>query len=72
MDSAAISLVRSLDPEKYGFTLVFLIVAALTVFYCFIREWKRWHLIKDMPTARLRSAHQGYIELEGKGRSVAD
>ena len=72
MDSAAISLVRSLDPEEYGFTLVFLIVAALIVFYCFIREWKRWHLIKDMPTARLRSAHQGYIELEGKGRSVAD
>lgn len=72
MGNAAISLVRNLTPEEYGFTLVILILTALAGFYCFIRAWKRWHLIKDTPTARLRSAHQGYIELEGKGKSLPD
>lgn len=72
METAATNLVRSLTPQEYGFTLIILILAALTGFYCFIRAWKRWHLIKDTPTARLRSAHQGRIELEGKGRSLPD
>lgn len=72
MGNAASSLVRSFTPEEYGFTLIILILAALTGFYYFIREWKRWHLIKDTPTARLRSVHQGYIELEGKGKSLSD
>lgn len=52
--------------------LFFLVLAALISFYYFARDWKRWHLIKDTPTARLRSAHQGYIELEGKGKSPSN
>ena len=72
MGNTTISLVHNLTPEAYGFTLVILMLATPACFYCFIRAWKRWHLIKDMPTARLRSAHQGYIELEGKGKSLPD
>ncbi len=62
----------SLSPEEYGLTLILLLLAAVTSFYYFTRDWKRWHLIQDTPTARLRSAHQGYIELEGKGKSPPD
>ncbi|MCC6915981.1 GIDE domain-containing protein [Nitrosomonas sp.] len=72
MESDAIRFIHSLTPEEYGFTLAALLLAAFTGFYCFTRAWKRWHLIQDTPTARLRSAHQGYIELEGRGRALPD
>jgi len=62
----------NLSPEEYGFMLFFLLLAALLSFYYFSRDWKRWRVIQDTPTARLRSAHQGYIELEGKGKSRPD
>lgn len=62
----------SLSPESYRITLAFLLLAALISFYYFVRDWRRWHLIKDTPTARLRSVHQGYVELEGKGKSSPD
>lgn len=72
MENDIASLARSLTPEEYGFALIILLLAAFTGFYCFIRAWKRWRLIQDAPTARLRSAPQGYIELEGKGKLLPD
>jgi hypothetical protein len=54
--------------EEYEFILIASVLAAVASFYYFVREWKLWHLIKDTPTARLRSAHQGYVELEGRGQ----
>lgn len=61
-----------LSPEDYEFALIASILAALISFYFFYRNWKRLRIIEDTPTARLRSAHQGYIELEGKGQFVND
>jgi hypothetical protein len=57
-----------LSPGDYEFALVASVLIALISFYCFFRNWKRLRIIEDTPTARLRSAHQGYIELEGKGQ----
>ncbi len=65
-------LLAELSPEDYQFFLGILLLAALISFYFFIRNWKRLRIIEDTPTARLRSAHQGYIELEGKGQFVDD
>ncbi len=59
-------------PEECHFFLGTLLLAALISFYFFIRNWRRLRIIEDTPTARLRSAHQGYIELEGKGQFVDD
>ncbi|MBP6058026.1 MAG: E3 ubiquitin--protein ligase [Nitrosomonas sp.] len=59
-------------PEDYEFALIALLLAALISFYVFVRNWKRLRIIEDTPTARLRSAHQGYIELEGKGQFMDD
>ncbi len=64
--------VTELPPEDYQFTVVALIFATLVGFYFFVRNWKRLRIIEDTPTARLRSAHQGYIELEGKGQLIDD
>lgn len=47
-------------------------LVALLSFYFFARNWKRLRIIENTPTAKLRSAHQGYIELEGKGQLVDD
>ncbi|MBX3616801.1 GIDE domain-containing protein [Nitrosomonas sp.] len=59
-------------PEEYHFALGVLLTAALLSMYYFARNWKRFRLIEDTPTAKLRSAHQGYIELVGKGLSIND
>ncbi len=50
---------------------VAMLVAAVS-FYFFVCMWKYWRLIQDTPTSRLRSAHQGFVELEGKGRFSQD
>jgi len=65
-------LPAELTPEDYEFSLIALLLAALISFYFFVRNWKRLRIIEDTPTARLRSAHQGYIELEGKGQFMDD
>lgn len=65
-------LSAELSPEDYEFALIALSLAALISFYVFVRNWKRLRIVEDTPTAKLRSAHQGYIELEGKGQFVDD
>jgi len=66
------TLPTELSPEAYQFVLGASLLAALISFYCFVRNWKRLRIIEDTPTARLRSAHQGYVELEGKGKLIDD
>lgn len=56
--------------EEYEFILGASLFIALISFYIFVRNWKRLRIIEDTPTAKLRSAHQGYIELEGKGQLI--
>ena len=58
--------------EEYEFVLSALILIALISFYIFFRNWKQLRFIEDTPTAKLRSAHQGYIEVEGKGYPIHD
>lgn len=61
-----------LSLEEYEFILCAFILIALICFYIFFRNWKRLRIIEDTPTAKLRSAHQGYIEVEGKGQLIDD
>jgi len=67
-----ITLPAELAPEEFQFALGASILIGLLSFYIFVRNWKRLRIIEDTPTAKLRSAHQGYIELEGKGQLVDD
>ena len=56
------------DPAMVGIA-----VAALAG-GCVFCSWRTWRnvshirLIEDTPTAKIRSAHQGYVELEGTGK----
>ncbi len=68
MDPA--SYVRQLPEGEFWFEWALVAGAAIAAFYYAFRQWRRARLIEDAPTARIRSAPQGYVELEGKGRMM--
>lgn len=54
---------------------IFAAVFGTLTLYFFYLIWRNLHrarIIEDTPTALVRSAPQGYIELEGAGRTLAD
>lgn len=53
--------------EADGDVVIFLGVSVVMAFYYSFRCLRHCRLIEDMPTSRVRSAHQGYVELEGNG-----
>lgn len=55
------------DPE-FGFLLLFLGGLFLVGFGRFLQLQARRRLMEDTPTSRIRSATQGYVELEGRAR----
>lgn len=55
------------DPEL-GFLFLFLAGLFLVGAYRFLRLQARRRLVEDTPTSRIRSATQGYVELEGRAR----
>lgn len=64
--SGLASFVAALDPGKAAILIV--VCLAATVWGA-LRAWRDLHVlrvIEDMPTARAASAHQGYVELEGR------
>lgn len=65
-------LMAGLSAEDHQFMVMASVLISLISFYVFMRNWKRLRIIEDTPTAKLRSAHQGYIELEGKGQFIDD
>ncbi|WP_428634057.1 GIDE domain-containing protein [Sedimenticola sp.] len=57
-----------LSQVEFWAMLLFCGVAALAGFYFAFRWLGRARLIEDAPTAKIRSAHQGYVELVGNAR----
>jgi len=57
-----------LDPAEYWIVLSLVAVATPVAFYFAWRNWRRARIIEDAATAKIRSAHQGYLELEGDGQ----
>lgn len=51
---------------EYWFTVLFLIGLGGAAFWFVWNRWRRARLIDDVPTARIRSAPQGYTELHGR------
>jgi hypothetical protein len=60
--------ILGIDPGEFIFWVVLLIVIALLCFYLVFRFWKRARLMEDVPTSKIRSAAQGYVELIGYGQ----
>lgn len=62
------SFVASLDPGEAAFVILLCVAAAA---WGAFRAWRDLHTartIEDTPTARAGTAHQGYVELEGRAR----
>lgn len=55
-----------LDPAEYVSVTAAAVIAAIASFIGTFVFLRRARLIEDMPTSRLRSAAQGYVELEGE------
>jgi hypothetical protein len=60
--------VTSLQPHEILIALGLSCAVVLAGFWFGFRFLKRYRLIADTPTARVQSAHQGYVELQGQAR----
>lgn len=58
----------ALEPAEFWALAALAAGVMLAAFYGTFRFWQRARLIEDTPTARIRSAAQGYVELDGVGR----
>ena len=66
------SWLSDMSPEEFEFSLISCILVAIISLHSLVRNWRRMRLIEDTPTAKLRSAHQGYVKLVGKGEFIND
>lgn len=64
------SWLSDMSPEDFEFAVVSCILVAIISLYLLFHNWKRMRIIEDTPTAKLRSAHQGYVKLIGKGEFI--
>lgn len=58
--------ITQMGDSAFWFWTVLLAMAALLSLYFSFRNLHRARLIEDTPTSRIRSAHQGYVELIGE------
>ncbi len=56
------------DQAGIIFFLGLMVILCAVSLYGIFRFFHRYRMIADTPTSRIRSAHQGYVELEGEGR----
>lgn len=59
--------VRAMTPATFVVMIAVIVVGTLSLFYYIWRNLRRARIIEDTPTAKVRSAPQGYIELDGFG-----
>lgn len=59
-------------PQDFWFWCGFLTIAATLSGYGIFHFIRRARLIEDTPTAKIRSAAQGYLELIGRGKYLGD
>ncbi|MCG8427372.1 MAG: E3 ubiquitin ligase family protein [Chromatiales bacterium] len=59
-----------LSTGQFWFFFGLAVAASLAGFYFAFRNLRRARIIEDIPTARIRSAQQGYVELHGQARGL--
>lgn len=60
-----VAAVRSMDTPEFLFYSIAALLSAAVAFYAVFRNIHRARIIEDTPTSKVRSAHQGYVELDG-------
>ncbi len=69
---AIVSAILAASPQRFWGGLGLLGIATLGMLYLGFRQLHRARLIEDTPTSRIRSAAQGYVELEGRAVALGD
>lgn len=62
--------ILALPNGQFWFWAIILSLLALAGFYFAFRNLARARIIEDTPTSRIRSAHQGYVELSGEAAAM--
>ena len=65
-------MLESLDPDTLADLQLLAIVAVPIAALIALRAWRRARVIDDLPTSRVRSAAQGYVELGGRASYAAE
>ncbi|MEN8180211.1 MAG: GIDE domain-containing protein [Pseudomonadota bacterium] len=60
----------ALPEGKFWFWSITFYLLTLATFYFAFRNLARARIIEDTPTSRIRSAHQGYVELSGEAAAM--
>lgn len=61
---------KTISTLHFSLFVLFVLAAALWCFWLVWKNFQRARIIEDTPTAKVRSAPQGYVELEGKARCL--
>lgn len=67
-----IDVIRTSDPGDQFILAAFVGLGTPFSLYAYIKNLRRARLIEDIPTSRIRSAAQGFVEIEGHGRGIED
>ncbi|MBT8144789.1 MAG: hypothetical protein KJO55_08810, partial [Gammaproteobacteria bacterium] len=70
MGTALLQLVNNLGPVHFWGLLLAAIVLTVTGFHSAFAHLSRARILEDIPTSMVRSASQGYIELQGTSRTL--
>ncbi|MDE2196340.1 MAG: hypothetical protein KGJ56_04055 [Gammaproteobacteria bacterium] len=62
-----IAVIRSASPGDFWFWTTCVCAAAVAAFFATFHFFNRARLIEDIPQSLIRSAAQGYVELQGRG-----
>jgi hypothetical protein len=63
--------IAALAADDFWIWAILSLGTAIAGFYFGFRSLRRARIVEDIPTARIRSAHQGYVELEGVAELMA-
>lgn len=66
--SAFLDDLAQADPDHFWVGIAIAVVAGVVMFVSGFAQLRRARLMEDMPTSRVRSAAQGYVELQGHAR----
>ena len=68
MGASLIHTIQAMGPVQFWVMTAIAAVIAVTGFYAGFRSLARARILEDIPTSRVRSASQGYVELQGFSR----
>ncbi len=68
MGASLVNAVQGMGPVHFWIATAFALVFAVAGFYSAFRYLAQARILEDIPTSRVRSASQGYVELQGLGR----